>query len=70
MATVTHEKKPKGAKVTVGTQMVSKPTPVEFALNPGSYQIKLELEGYATLQKMVEINAGKRVQVEETLTKK
>jgi uncharacterized membrane protein len=43
---------------------------VEFALNPGSYEIKLELEGYATLQKMVEVNAGKRIQVEETLTKK
>ena len=53
-----------------GTQVVSKPTPVEFALNPGRYEIKLELEGYATLQKMVEVNAGKRIQVEETLTKK
>jgi len=43
---------------------------VEFALNPGRYEIKPELEGYATLQKMVEVNAGKRIQVEETLTKK
>jgi hypothetical protein len=28
------------------------------------------LEGYATQQKTVEVNAGKRIQVEETLTKK
>lgn len=70
MGRIHIETKPKGAKVTVGTQVVAKPTPVEFALNPGSYQITLELEGYATLQKSVEINAGKRIQVEETLTKK
>jgi TolB-like protein len=70
MGRIHIDTKPRGAKVTVGTQVVSKPTPVEFALNPGSYEIKLELEGYATLQKMVEINAGKRIQVEETLTKK
>jgi hypothetical protein len=48
----------------------AEPAPVEFALNPGSYEIKLELEGYATPLKMVEVNAGKRIQVEETLTKK
>ena len=70
MGRIHIETKPKGAKVTVGTQVVAKPTPVEFALNPGSYQIKLELEGYATLQKTIEINAGKRIQLEETLTKK
>jgi TolB-like protein/predicted Ser/Thr protein kinase len=70
MGRIRIDTKPRGAKVMVGTQVVSKPTPVEFALNPGSYEITLELAGYATLQKMVEINAGKRIQVEETLTKK
>ena len=70
MGRIRIDSKPRGAKVTVGTQVVSKPTPVEFALNPGIYEIKLELEGYATQQKTVEVNAGKRIQVEETLTRK
>jgi len=70
MGRIRIDTKPRGAKVMVGTQVVSKPTPVEFALNPGSYEITLELAGYATLQKTVEINAGKRIQVEETLPKK
>jgi hypothetical protein len=70
MGRIRIDSKPRGAKVTVGTQVVAKPTPVEFALNPGTYEIKLELEGYATQQKTVEVNAGKRIQVEETLTKK
>ena len=69
MGRIRIETNPRGAKVTVGTQVVSKPTPVEFALNPGIYEIKVELEGYATLQKTVEVTAGKKVQVEENLTK-
>ena len=64
------ETKPKGAKVTVGTQAVSKPTPVEFDLKPGTYQVTLEMEGYEPLQKTIEIEAGKRIQLVETLTKK
>ena len=64
------ETKPKGAKVTVGGQSVSKPTPVEFDLSPGSYQITLEADGYEALQRNVEVQAGKRVQLSETLTKK
>jgi len=64
------ETKPKGAKVTVGTQLVSKPTPVEFDLKPGSYQVTLEMDGYEPIQKTIEIEAGKRIQLVETLNKK
>ena len=64
------ETKPKGAKVTVGTQAVSKPTPVEFDLKPGTYEVRLELDGYETVQKTIEIEAGKRIQVTETLSTK
>ncbi len=69
MGRIRVETNPRGAKVTVGTQVISKPTPVEFALNPGIYEITVELEGYATLQKTVEVTAGKKIQVEENLTK-
>ncbi len=70
MGRIHIETNPKGAKVSVGTQLVSKPTPVEFALNPGTYQIKLELEGYESLEKMVDVTAGKRIELKEILTKK
>jgi TolB-like protein len=70
MGRIRIESTPKGAKITVGTQVVSKPTPVEFLLNPGTYQIKLELEGYEPLEKTVDISAGKKIQLKETLAKK
>ena len=70
MGRIRIETKPKGVKVTVGTQVVSKPTPVEFDLAPGNYQITLEADGYAPLQTTVEISAGKKLQLTETLTKK
>lgn len=64
------ETKPKGAKVMVGEQPVSKPTPVEFDLAPGTYQVTIEADGYQPVQKTIEVEAGKRVQVSETLSKK
>jgi TolB-like protein len=70
MGRIRIETTPKGAKVTVGSQVISKPTPVEFALNPGNYQIKLELDGYETVEKVVEVSAGKKVQLKESLAKK
>jgi len=70
MGRVRIETTPRGAKVTVGTQVLSKPTPVEFDLNPGNYQITLEFDGYETLEKMVNITAGKKIQLKEILTKK
>ena len=70
MGRVRIETNPKGAKITVGTQAVAKPTPVEFTLNPGTYQIKLELDGYQAVEKTIEVSAGKKVQLKETLTKK
>ena len=70
MGRVRIETNPKGAKITVGTQPVAKVTPVEFALNPGTYQIKLELDGYQAVEKTIEVSAGKKVQLKETLTKK
>jgi hypothetical protein len=42
---------------------------VEFELAPGTYQIRLDLDGYASVQKTVEITAGKKVQLTETLAK-
>ena len=70
MGRVRIETNPKGAKITVGTQLVAKVTPVEFALNPGTYQIKLELDGYQAVEKTIEVSAGKKVQLKETLTRK
>jgi len=70
MGRVSVKSQPKGATVFVGTQLISKPAPVEFDLNPGNYEIRFELSGYEPARKVIEVEAGKKVQVEEELKKK
>jgi serine/threonine protein kinase len=69
MGRVSLHSSPKGAKVFVGAQLVSKPTPVEFNLNPGSYELTFQLDGYKTLHAEVDVVAGKKVELTEELKK-
>ena len=70
MCRVSVKSHPKGAQVKVNGQVVSRATPLEFDLNPGSYEVTLTLDGYTPVTKIVEAQAGGHLEVEETLTKK
>ncbi len=59
---------PKGAQVRVNGQPLKKTTPVDFFLNPGSYEFSLTLEGYKPVKKIVEVEKGGKLTVDETLT--
>ncbi len=59
---------PKGAQVLVNGQPVKKTTPVEFFLNPGSYEITLTLSGYKPVKKIVDVEKGGKLTLDETLT--
>lgn len=59
---------PKGAQVQVNGQPLKKTTPVDFFLNPGSYELSLTLEGYKPVKKIVDVEKGGKLTVEETLT--
>lgn len=60
---------PKGAQVTVNGQQVKKTTPVEFFLNPGSYEITVTLPGYKPVKKIVDVEKGGKLTLDETLNK-
>jgi hypothetical protein len=60
---------PKGAQVLVNGQALKKTTPVEFFLNPGSYEISLTLEGYKPAKKIVDVEKGGKLTLDETLTR-
>lgn len=60
---------PKGAQVLVNGQPVKKTTPVDFFLNPGSYELTLTLEGYKPVKKIVEVQKGGKLSVDETLAR-
>jgi hypothetical protein len=59
---------PKGAQVRVNGQPVKKTTPVDFYLEPGSYELSLTLEGYKPVKKVVDVVKGGKLTVDETLT--
>ena len=50
--------KPSGASVTVGRASLANKTRSKITLNPGSYLVKMNLNGYQEWQKNVEVKAG------------
>ncbi|HSA93893.1 MAG TPA: serine/threonine-protein kinase [Terriglobales bacterium] len=66
---VTVRTNPKGAQVTVNGQALGKNTPVDFYLNPGTYEIVVSREGYKPVKKLVTVEKGGKHVVDETLAK-
>jgi serine/threonine-protein kinase len=67
MGTVSIKTLPKGAQVAVNQHMIEKGSPVEFVLNPGNYVVDITLSGYASLHKVVTVDKGGKVVIDETL---
>lgn len=58
---------PKGAQVAVNQHMIEKDTPVEVAVDPGTYVIDITLSGYAPVHKVVTADKGGKVAIDEVL---
>jgi hypothetical protein len=58
---------PKGAQVAVNQHMLDKSSPVDVMLDPGNYVIDITLTGYAAVHKVVTIDKGGKVVVDEVL---
>ena len=67
MGKVQIKTQPKGAQITVNRRMVDKPTPVNFALNPGHYIVEITLSGYKPIQKVINVEKGAKLEFNETL---
>ncbi|MCI0356452.1 MAG: PEGA domain-containing protein [Acidobacteria bacterium] len=64
---VTVRTNPKGAQVLVNGQPVKKTTPVDFFLNPGNYEITIALAGHKPVKKIITVEKGGKLVLEETL---
>jgi serine/threonine-protein kinase len=64
---VTVRTNPKGAQVLVNGQAVKKTTPVDFFLNPGNYEITLALAGHKPVKKIITVEKGGKVVLDETI---
>jgi serine/threonine-protein kinase len=67
MGTVSVKTQPKGAQIAINNRMLDKGSPVEFYLNPGTYVVDITLSGYKSVEKVIEVEKGARVPVDETL---
>jgi hypothetical protein len=67
MGKVSIKTTPKGAQISVNRRMLDKGAPVDFLLNPGNYVIDITLTGYKPVQRVIVIDQGGGVSVDETL---
>ncbi|HUO24558.1 MAG TPA: serine/threonine-protein kinase [Candidatus Aquilonibacter sp.] len=67
MGTVSVRTQPKGAQIAVNQHMLEKNSPVEFVLDPGNYIVDITLSGYAPVHKVISVDKGGKVVVDETL---
>jgi serine/threonine protein kinase len=67
MGAVNIKTQPKGAQVAVNNRIVDKFSPVDFFLNPGTYVIDITLSGYKPVHRVVDVQKGGKVAVDENL---
>lgn len=67
MGSIAVKTQPKGAQVAVNNRMLDKNSPLEFYLNPGNYVLEITLSGFKSVQRVVTVEKGGKVVIEETL---
>jgi hypothetical protein len=67
MGAVNVKTQPKGAQVAVNNRILDKFSPVDFFLNPGTYVIDITLSGYKPVHRVVEVQKGGKIAVDENL---
>ena len=58
---------PPGARITVNDIPVPRATPFRFPVAPGTYRVRLSMDGYYAITKIVQVDAGSMTQVSEKL---
>jgi serine/threonine protein kinase len=67
MGTISVRTQPKGAQIAVNQHMLDKESPVDFILDPGNYMVDITMSGYAPVHKVITVERGGKVVIEETL---
>jgi serine/threonine protein kinase len=67
MGAVSVKTQPKGAQVAVNNRIVDKFSPVEFHLNPGTYVIDVTMSGYKGIHRVIEVEKGGKIAIDESL---
>ena len=58
---------PKGAQVSINQHIMDKNSPLDAALDPGNYVIDITMTGYAPVHKVINVDKGAKLVVDEML---
>ncbi len=58
---------PKGAQIAINQHLVEKPSPADVLLDPGNYLIDITISGYAPIHKVITVEKGSKVVVDEVM---
>jgi len=67
MGSMSVRTQPKGAQIAVNNRIFEKLTPTEFMLGPGNYVVDITLTGFKPIHKVVTVDKGGKVAIDETL---
>jgi len=67
MGKVSVKTSPKGAQIAINRRVLDKTSPVEFLLNPGNYIVDITLTGYKPVQRVITVDQGGNVAIDEAL---
>ena len=65
--TISIHTQPKGAQIAINQHMLDKSVPVDVMLDPGNYVIDVTASGYAPIHKIVTVEKGSKVLVDEVM---
>jgi len=67
MGSMSVRTQPKGAQIAVNNRIFEKLTPTEFMLGPGNYVVDITLTGFKPIHKVVTVEKGGKVAIDEIL---
>jgi hypothetical protein len=67
MGVVSIKTNPKGAQIAVNRRIVDKASPADFYLNPGTYIVDITFPGYKDLHRVITVDKGGKVVIDETM---
>lgn len=65
--TISIHTQPKGAQVAINQRMLEKSTPLDVMLDPGNYVVDITASGYAPIHKIVSVEKGSKVLIDDTM---
>jgi serine/threonine protein kinase len=67
MGIVSIKTQPKGAHIVVNNKALDKTSPFDFYLNPGTYVIDISMSGYGSVHRVIKLQEGEKLAIQETL---